>query len=121
MAPPLRVVSGALAIALLAVFSLQLFRLAFSRHLLVVDDVSDAVLDGAAELFDLALRALARLRRLAAGLTVELLRAALGLHGSVTDELPNALLDGSANLLGSPFALFAFVAHWNPPSLYRSK
>src|SRR6266403_3007902 len=82
-----------LLVCFLLGLALELLGLAFGGHLLIVDDLADAVLHRADRFLDLALDAPASLGGLLLGLTRGFFGTALGLHPLVAEHLASHLLD----------------------------
>lgn len=97
----------------------ELLDLAFSLHLLVVDDGTDAIFHRANDLFGGAFGALCSLRGELSRLASELFGLALGLHLLVADQVTNGLLDLAAKFFCFAFGTVACVAHEIAPFVNR--
>src|SRR6267143_2796826 len=91
--------------------ALELLGLALGGHLLVIDDLTDAVLHRAGHFLDLARGAPGSLGGLLLGLARGLFGTALGLHLLVAEQLASHLLDRPAQFFSGAFASFALGRH----------
>src|SRR5207237_6312522 len=93
-----------LLVGLLLGLALDLLGLALGGHLLVIDDLTDAVLHRAGHFLDLALGAPGSLGGLLFGLARGLLGTSLGLHLLVADHFASHLLHPASPFLARALA-----------------